>query len=463
MSDLADIGVVGLGVMGANLALNLADRGFRVAIYDHDQTRVHGLLEGPNGQQFRGAASQTDFMQAIRPPRPAMMLVPAGVATDQAIEAILAAASPGDILIDAGNSDFHDTRRRTVEIEERGVSFLGVGVSGGAEGARHGPALMIGGSPECWERVAPQLTGIAARHHGEACAAWLGSDGAGHFVKTVHNGIEYADMQMIAEIYGLMRDGMGAKPAQVAAWFSDWVSGPLESYLIEITSEVSETIDPHSGQPILEVIADRAGQKGTGRWSVIEANRLGAVASTIEAAVAARNLSAATDLRACLGTGGTNNVDMSCSVGDLHDALLAAKIIAYAQGFDLLRSASQTYGWGLNLAVVARVWRAGCIIRSSMLDDIALAFDASPDQSLMAVSPFAEQLSDLLPALRRVVSAAVLNALPVPALVNALGYHDQLSRPRGTANLLQGLRDRFGQHGFERVDKEGSGFHGPWV
>ncbi|MEM1345032.1 MAG: NADP-dependent phosphogluconate dehydrogenase [Pseudomonadota bacterium] len=460
-SELADIGLVGLGVMGANLALNLAEKGFRVAVFDRDPERRAALASGAFGARFTACENEGALLAAVRPPRPTLLLVPAGAPTDAAIAGLADLAEPGDLVIDAGNADFNDTRRRAHELEARSLTFLGVGVSGGAEGARHGPAMMAGGSRAIWARVEPMFTAIAARHGEAPCAAWLGPDGAGHFVKTVHNGIEYADMQMIAEVYGLLRDGLGADEARVADLFRAWSEGPLASYLVEITAEVAAAIDPESGKPVLQIIADSAGQKGTGRWSAIEALRLGSVASTIEAAVGARNLSAASELRASLASPSAAKIDLTPE--QLHDALHAGKIVAYAQGFDVLARASVEYGWSLDLAQVARVWRAGCIIRSAMLDDIAAAFEAHPGASLLSAPAFRARLDPLLPALRATVAASALSGLPAPALANALAYRDQLTQPRGTANILQGLRDYFGQHGFERTDRDGSGFHGPWV
>ena len=460
MTELADIGVVGLGVMGANLSLNLADKGFRVAVYDSDGPKRTAMQDSDAGG-FVVCANEEALLAAIRPPRPVILLVPAGEATDSALTSLAGLASGGDLLIDAGNADFHDTRRRTAELEARGLSFLGMGVSGGAEGARHGPAIMAGGTRKSWDRVEPMLSRIAAKFRNEPCAGWLGPDGAGHFVKTVHNGIEYADMQMIAEVYGLMRDGAETGDAEIAETFSEWSRGPLASYLVEITAEVAASTDAVSGQPLLGIIADRAGQKGTGRWSIIAAQHLGAAATTVEAAVAARNLSAATRLREAMTT--PSEVSTAIAKSDLHDALHAGKIIAYAQGFDLLTRASAHYDWQLSLADIARLWRAGCIIRSSMLEDVVAAFEAEPEAFLLSAPTFRDRILPLLPALRGTVSTAMLAGIPVPALSNSLSYIDQLSRPRGTANMLQGLRDYFGQHGFERTDREGGGFHGPWV
>ena len=467
MPDLADIGILGLGVMGANLALNLAEKGFRVAIHDTEGSRRTALSSGAFADRFDDCATDEALIRSIRPPRPIVILVPAGQPTEAAITALASRAQAGDVLIDAGNSDFNDTRRRAAELEARGFCFLGIGVSGGAHGARHGPALMAGGTAEIWDRVAPMFTAIAARYGDEPCAAWMGPDGAGHFVKTVHNGIEYADMQIIAEIYGLMRDGLQMDDDGIAATFRDWSSGPLSSYLVEITAEVAAARDLQTGKPLLQVIADRAGQKGTGRWSVIEAQRLGVVASTIEAAVGARNLSSATALRAQLAEAPKTEIATagnvrSLSLQDLHDALYAGKIIAYAQGFDLLARASAEFDWGLNRAQIARVWRAGCIIRSAMLDEIAGVFDTASG-NLLAAPSIHRRLPLMLPAVRRTVAAATLDGLAVPSLGAALANFDQLTRPRGTANLLQGLRDFFGHHGFERTDRAGGGYHGPWL
>ena len=462
-NDLADIGLIGLGVMGSNLALNMAENGYRVALYDRDSGRAVAMANGEFGEKLVPCDTPAALLQAIRAPRPVIMLVPAGQATDGAIADLRPHLAPGDILIDAGNSDFHDTRRRTAALEGEGFGFLGMGVSGGAEGARNGPAIMAGGSREVWGRVAPILKDIAARHGDAPCADWLGPDGAGHFVKTIHNGIEYADMQMIAEVYGIMRDGMGMSAAEIGGIFGKWADGPLASYLIDIAGSVATSTDAETGRPMLDVILDRAGQKGTGRWSVVEAVRLGAVVSTIEAAVSARNHSGDGVGRQAMADASRPDARCEIDVSDLHDALLFGKIVAYAQGFEALRLASEEYAWSLDMATVARVWRAGCIIRSAVLDEMAVAFDVSPERSLLAVPDLAAHLHATGPALRRVVTEAIGAGLPVPALAAALGHVDQLAQPRGTTNMIQGLRDFFGQHGFERIDRDGAGFHGDWL
>lgn len=459
----ADIGLIGLAVMGANLALNMAEKGSTVAVYNRTWEKTEAFMAGagPLADRLIPCRTLEELAAAIAAPRPVVMMVKAGEAVDAQIAALRPLLAEGDILIDCGNANFRDTRRRVAELEGSGLAYLGVGVSGGEEGARHGPSIMAGGPAEPWSRVAPIFNAIAARHEGEPCCALVGPEASGHFVKTLHNGVEYADMQMIAEIYGVLRDGLGMDAAGVADAFSRWNEGPLKSYLIEITAEVARAVDWETGEPALDVILDSAGQKGTGRWSVIEAQRLGSVASTIEAAVGARNLSADMALRGALSRASLD-VDVP-GVDVLFDALHAGKIIAYAQGFDLLTRASMEFDWDLNLAQVARIWRAGCIIRSAMLDDIANAFEAKPRASLLTAPVFAERLAPLVPALRDTVARAALSALPTPALSNALLYLDQLCHPRGTANMLQGLRDYFGQHGFERTDRNGSGFHGPWV
>ena len=368
-----------------------------------------------------------------------------------------------DMLVDCGNADFRDTRRRAAEAEAAGRPYLGVGVSGGEEGARHGPSIMGGGPRPAWDRVAPVLDAIAARFEGEPCATWMGTDGAGHFVKTVHNGIEYADMQMIAEIYGILRDGLGLAPAAIADVFDRWNEGPLRSYLVEITGIVCRATDPATGRPMVEVILDRAGQKGTGRWTAIEAQHLGAPATTIEAAVAARNISARLEERqvgAALFPASPARLDLDAAT--LEAALLAGKVACYAQGFGVLAAASREFGWSLPLDGIARVWRAGCIIRSAMLDDMAQALAADPGQNLMFAPRFADRLRASHGQLRAVVAAAAEAGIATPALAAGLGYFDMMRAARSTANLLQAQRDFFGAHGFERIDEPGA-HHGPWA
>jgi 6-phosphogluconate dehydrogenase len=394
--------------------------------------------------------------------------VQAGNAVDEQIAQLRPVLSAHDIVIDAGNANFRDTMRRFGELADSSLTFIGMGISGGEEGARHGPSIMVGGTRESYARVESILTAIAAKFEGEPCCAWLGEGGAGHFVKTIHNGIEYADMQMIAEIYGVLRDGLGMQPKAIGEMFAGWNKGRLNSYLIEITAEVLSADDPETGRPVVEIILDRAGQKGTGRWSVIEAQTLGVPATAIEAAVAARILSAMKSERVAAEKvyGAPARVTVEGGLdrlrSDLELALFAGKIAAYAQGFAVMKLASQEFGWGLPLPTIARIWRAGCIIRSQFLGTIAEAFGESATVPNLLMAPaFIDMMKQAHPALRRVVAMAAGAGLPMPALTSALAYFDGYRQGRGTSNLIQAQRDFFGAHGFERVDAEGA-FHGPW-
>ncbi|HTV67582.1 MAG TPA: NADP-dependent phosphogluconate dehydrogenase [Rhizobiaceae bacterium] len=465
----ADIGLIGLGVMGSNLALNIAEKGNRVAVFNRTVARTDTFFYNAGDLQSNIVPCHTvqEFVAAIRPPRPVILMVQAGRAVDEQIALLRGVLSANDIIIDAGNANFRDTVRRFDELKQTGLTFIGMGVSGGEEGARHGPSIMVGGKESSWKRVEDVLVAISAKFEGEPCAAWLGEGGAGHFVKTIHNGIEYADMQMIAEIYGILRDGLGMKAKDIGKVFEEWNKGRLNSYLIEITGSVLAVDDPETGQPIVDIILDKAGQKGTGRWSVIEAQTLGVPATAIEAAVAARVISGMKDERLAaekvygkaMGRVGTAGKAM---LKDLEMALLAGKIAAYAQGFAVMDAASNEFGWGLPLPTVARIWRAGCIIRSAFLDEIAAAFAAggSIDNLLMAPS-FVTMMQEAHPSLRTIVARASEAGLPVPALSSALAYFDAYRQGRGTTNLVQAQRDFFGAHGFERVDAEGA-HHGPW-
>ncbi|MXU65276.1 NADP-dependent phosphogluconate dehydrogenase [Oceanomicrobium pacificus] len=466
----ADIGLIGLGVMGANLALNIAEKGHRIAVFNRTTSKTHAFVEAAGDLADRIVPCETleELAAAIRPPRPVIIMVQAGDAVDDQIAALRPVLAANDIIIDAGNANFHDTRRRFGELADSGLTFIGMGVSGGAEGARHGPSIMVGGTQESYDRVSDVLTAISAKFEGTPCCAYLGSDGAGHFVKTIHNGIEYGDMQMIAEIYGVFRDGMGLQAAQIAPYFAAWNQGPLESYLIEISAAVLDATDPETGSPMVDMILDRAGQKGTGRWSAIEAQTLGIPATTIEAAVSARALSSMKDERlaaAGVYAHGPEPVALGDAlVADLEQALIAAKIAAYAQGFAVLSAASDEYGWDLPMSTIAEVWREGCIIRSRFLNAMSQAFAADPTPENLLVAPeFAKLMKEALPALRRTVALGATSGLPMPALSAALAYVNQYTQGRGTANLLQAQRDFFGEHGFERIDREGGGFHGPWV
>lgn len=469
----ADIGLIGAGVMGASLALNMAEKGFCVAIHDQNYDRMQAAKDATAGMKGAIEIAETPeaLIEVIRPPRPIILLVPAGPAVDDIIAEWRPLLEAGDLLIDAGNANFHDTRRRTAALEAEGLAFLGLGISGGAEGARRGPSIMAGGSPALWGRVAPVLKAISARHGEEPCCDWFGPDGAGHFIKTIHNGIEYADMQMISEAYGVMRDGLGMSAGAIAEKFRSWRDGPLASYLIEITAEVLATEDSFTGRALVDLVQDRAGQKGTGGWSAVEALGLSAPVPAIEAAVAARNISARKTERgrmeALFGAAPQSLGDALGSEDEaadaLHDALLAGRVITYAQGFEVFRAASAEYAWGLDLAAIARVWRAGCIIRSVLLDDIAAALNSGTMTNLIGAPALAEMLKGATGGLRRVVSVSAAHGLAAPGLSSSLSYFDQLRTSRGTANLIQLQRDFFGRHGFERIDRDGSNRHGPWA
>ncbi|WP_338610247.1 NADP-dependent phosphogluconate dehydrogenase [Pelagibacterium nitratireducens] len=461
----ADIGLVGLGVMGENLALNIADNGYKVAVYNRTAEKVDAFLAnaGDLKSNVMGSGELATFISMLKRPRSVIIMVKAGDPVDQVIAELKPLLSEGDVIIDAGNANYHDTVRRFSELDGTGIGFLGIGVSGGEEGARHGPSIMVGGSEAQWDNAEAVLTAISAKFNGEACCAYLGTGGAGHFVKTIHNGIEYADMQMIGEIYGIMRDGLAMSPAECAKVFEEWNKGPLDSYLIEITSHVLNAMDDESGKPLVEVILDAAGQKGTGRWSAIEALNLGVSATTIEGAVAARSISAMKDERVrgeeIYGAGAKGKATISLEA--LEKALLAGKIAAYAQGFAVMAKASEDNGWNLPLATIAKIWRAGCIIRSRFLDQIAQAFDSGGAANLLTQPAFIDMMKDSNGALRAVVATCAINELPSPCLSSALAYFDAYRQARGTTNLTQGQRDFFGAHGFKRSDKDGD-FHHTW-
>ena len=466
---MAQIGIVGLGVMGAALAMNFAQNGHEVHGFDLSAEGRQRLADRAAREGLAARVHCHDDLAALtgalERPRALLVMVP-----DRAVDAVTESLRPhladGDIVIDGGNTDFADTRRREAALREHGLHWVGMGVSGGEHGARHGPSMMVGGTAAAWDRIGPMILSVAADYHGTPCAARVGPDGAGHFVKTVHNGIEYADMQMIADIYGVMRDGGGRGPAEMAGVFRRWNEGPLQSYLIEITGDVLAATDDRTGRPAVDVILDQAQQKGTGRWTLIEALKLGQSASTIEAAVAARSWSGRVELRRAAAEVLGDVPTDACPVPSdevLERALMTAKIVAYDQGLHLLAEASHHFDWGLDLARIAEIWRAGCIIRAAMLDEIADAARAGlPHGSLILAEPFAGRVREGLPALREVVVAAGGSGIATPALSGALDYIETLRRARGTANLIQGLRDFFGRHGFARIDDEGADHHGPW-
>ena len=467
MSTTATLGLYGLGTMGSALALNILDHGFTLHVSNRSSDAVPAFVDEAGDEnladKLHGADSLEAMVDAMPTPRAIIMMVPSGGATDSTIDALVPLLAQGDTIIDAGNSDFRDTIRRTKDIEAKGLTYIGMGVSGGEEGARRGPSIMVGGTRDAWDATREMIEAIAAKFDGEPCADHLGPDGAGHFVKTVHNGIEYADMELIAETYGLMRHGRGQTPAQVGAVFEQWNAGTLDSYLVEITAKVLQATDTEPGKPAVDVILDAAGQKGTGRWTAIEAIRMGQSANVIEAAVAARAWSAEGDERsigADLYGGERGAVDLSDA--DLEAALLAGRIVSYAQGFRILAAASTEFEWSIDYARTAEVWRAGCIIRSALLDDIATAFrgDLAKDELIFAPA-FVKVLRDALPSLRRVVAAATMAGHPIPALASALAFLDTMRVARGTTDVIQAQRDFFGRHGFVRLDGR-EDQHGPW-
>ena len=463
MEATARIGLIGLGTMGAALASNIAEKGFDIAVFNRtiEVTRDFVAEAGDLASRFSPAETLEDFVAAIARPRSIILMVPAGDPVDQQIAALRPLLDDDDLIIDCGNANFHDTNRRS---RAGDGPFLGVGVSGGEEGARHGPSIMAGGDPGHWARVEDIMTAIAAKHEGEACAGLLGPEGAGHFVKMVHNGIEYADMQMIAEIYGILRDGEGLGPEEIAAVFETWNEGPLASYLIEITGKVARAKDVATGEPLLSVIVNAAGQKGTGRWTAIESQHLLTPIPAIEAAVVARNVSARLGERAENEKlfGAAPQAFDTLDRDTLEGALIAGKVLCYAQGFTMIAATCDAHGWDVDLPQVARLWREGCIIRSAMLDDMAAALAAHPSQNLMGTPHFANLLKQNERALRRVVAEAAMNGHPVPALSSGLAYFDAMRTARGTANLIQGQRDFFGLHGFEHQNGK-SDQHGPWA
>jgi 6-phosphogluconate dehydrogenase len=462
----AAIGVYGLGTMGSALALNLADKGFDVVVSNREADWITPFLEraGPLAARLTGAEGLEDFVAAIARPRKILFMIPSGAPMDAMIAAISPLLDPGDIMVDGGNADFNDTRRRGTALEGSGLNLVGMGVSGGETGARFGPSMMVGGSAENWETLRPVLEPISAKFKGDPCVAHMGPDGAGHFVKTVHNGMEYADMQMISEVYGLMRDAGGQSAPAIGKVFEAWKTGPLASYLIDVTAAVLQTPDAATGEPVVDVILDKAGQKGTGRWTLIEALKLGQSTSTIEGAVAARSWSAELQTRAIaerMLPALVQDVDLP-GTQDMQAALIAGRILAHAQGFRVLSAAAEAYDWPLDLARISEIWRAGCIIRSAMLDTFAAAFrEAVPGGHLILSPAIITQLDGCIGGLRRVVASAALLGVAVPSLSAALAWYDTMRRARGHTNLIQAQRDFFGAHGFERIGEAGA-FHGDW-
>ncbi|AKE39137.1 6-phosphogluconate dehydrogenase, decarboxylating [Corynebacterium camporealensis] len=469
-TDLAQIGVVGLAVMGSNLARNFARNGNTVAVYNRSPEKTQALIadHGEEGN-FLPAETVEDFVASLERPRKAIIMVQAGKATDAVIDQLAEAMDEGDIIIDGGNALYTDTMRREKEVAACGRHFVGAGISGGEEGALNGPSIMPGGPAESWETLGPILESIAANVDGTPCVTHIGPDGAGHFVKMVHNGIEYADMQVIGEAYQLLRYGAGMEPAEIAEVFREWNSGDLDSYLIEITAEVLAQTDPDTGAPLVDVIVDEAGQKGTGRWTAINGLDLGVPITAIAEAVFARALSSSTDQRAAaqegqLPAGVDTDADISKDefIEDVRRALYASKLIAYSQGFDEIKAGSKEYGWEVDPRDLATIWRGGCIIRAKFLDRIREAYDTNPDLPALILDPyFKSELEDLIAPWRRVVVKATQLGLPVPVFASSLSYYDSLRAKRLPAALIQGQRDFFGAHTFKRTDREGT-FHIEW-
>jgi 6-phosphogluconate dehydrogenase len=464
------MGVVGLGVMGANLARNIESRGFPVAGYDLDAAKTRAFLDGPaRGTAITGVDSPEKLMAALERPRRILVMVPAGAPVDSVIAHLVPHFDKGDILIDGGNSFFRDTDRRSDELSARGCHFLGTGVSGGEEGALHGPAIMPGGPREAWDAVAPIFQAIAAKaEDGEACVSYMGPRGAGHYVKMVHNGIEYGDMQLIAETYDLLHRGAGIPIPDLAAVFAEWDRGALRSYLIEITALVLQRIDKETGAPLVDVILDEAQQKGTGKWMSQNAFDVGAPIPTVNSAVEARIISSLKDERVAAsrvlsGPSRPFQGDRRRLIDAAGQALYASKITSYAQGLSLLRIASAEYGYDIDPGEVARIWRAGCIIRAALLNDIREAFRADPNLvNLLLAESFRESVGTRQEAWRLVVGTAVDLGIPVPAMSASLAYYDAYRSARLPANLTQAQRDFFGAHTYRRVDRDGV-FHTEWA
>jgi 6-phosphogluconate dehydrogenase len=471
MADpIADIGVTGLGVMGRNLARNLARHGHSVALHNRTSARTTALVEqhGDEGA-FVPSDSLAEFVGSLTKPRAVIIMVQAGPATDAVIDELAPLLDADDIIVDCGNAHFVDTRRRESTLSGQGLHFVGCGVSGGEEGALNGPSIMPGGSTHAYAKLGPIFESIAAQVDGTPCCVHVGPDGAGHFVKMVHNGIEYADMQLIAEAYDLLRHGLGAKPAELAEIFASWNEGDLESFLIEITADVLAQMDADTGLPFVDIVLDQAEQKGTGRWTVQSALDLGVPITGIAEATFARALSGHAEqrepARAAFGSdvGPLDIAGGDAFVEDVRRALYASKVVAYAQGFDQIAAGSAEYDWDVDRGAMATIWRGGCIIRARFLDRIRAAYDENPALPSLLVAPyFAAAVRSGVDAWRRVVAQAASAGVPIPAFGSSLAYYDGLRRDRLPAALIQGLRDNFGAHTYKRVDRPGS-FHTEWA
>ena len=472
----SDFGLIGLAVMGQNLVLNVESRGFRVSVYNRTTSVTDQFIADNPGKNLHGAPTMEEFVESVATPRKIMMLVQskAGAnpadrdAVDAVIDQLVPLLDKGDLIIDGGNTYFIHTERRSKELEAKGLLYIGTGVSGGEEGARKGPAIMPGGPASSWELIKPIFESISAKVNGDPCVTHIGTGGAGHYVKMVHNGIEYGDMQLICEAYQIFKTA-GFTTDEIAAIFNEWNQGALESYLIQITSKIFEIRDPETGEAVVELILDKAGQKGTGRWTVMNAADNTVVISTINAAVEARILSSMIDQRQVAAgefAGPTPKIALpkDVLVKKVHDALYASKIISYAQGLDLIKKVGEAHGWGLNLGAIARIWRGGCIIRASFLNRITEAYERNPELVNLMLDPFFKDILNSNQAdWREIVSLGVMNGIPIPAFSASLGYYDSYRSARLPANLLQAQRDFFGAHTYERTDKPaGEFFHTQW-
>ena len=470
MSKKADIGLIGLAVMGENLVLNMESKGFTVAVFNRTVEKVDAFVNGRGkGKKFVGCHSIAELCASLERPRKVMMLVKAGQPVDDFIEQVIPFLEPGDIVIDGGNSHFPDTIRRTEYLKGKGLCFIGTGVSGGEEGALKGPSIMPGGHPDAWPHVKPIFQAISAHVGSEPCCEWVGSDGAGHFVKMVHNGIEYGDMQMICEAYNLMKSILSLSNDEMHNIFKEWNQGELDSYLIEITRDILKEKDPETGKYVIDQVLDTAGQKGTGKWTSVSALDLGAVAPTIAEAVFARCVSAIKEERVAAakvlpGPRDSFVGDKKQFIEDIRKALYASKICSYAQGYQLMRLAGEEYGWKLNFGEIALMWRGGCIIRAKFLGDIKKAFEKNPELSNLLLDDFFKKvIGDCQQSWRRVVAQAAMLGVPVPAFSSALTYYDSYRAAELPANMLQCQRDYFGAHTYERIDRpRGQFFHTDW-
>jgi 6-phosphogluconate dehydrogenase len=472
MTGKSEFGVIGLAVMGRNLALNINDHGFSVAAWNLEQPMTDKFIAENQGRTLTGTKSLAELVGALEKPRRILMMIMAGKPVDSVLEQLKPILDKGDIVIDGGNTNFQATRRREADLSNLGINFVGMGVSGGEEGARHGPSLMPGGSVEAWERLKPVLEAIAAKSDSGPCVTHVGPDGAGHFLKTVHNGIEYGDMQLIAEAYDLMSRSLGLSAPEIGEVFAKWNEGPLASFLIELTAKLLVVMDEETGKPLVDLVQDKAGQKGTGRWTVEQSLDLGIPIPTITAAIDGRVLSsmkpervaAAKRIRGVVASKPPAS-EKQAMIAAVHDALLASKICSYAQGMQLIRAGSEAYKWNISMKETARIWKAGCIIRARLLDNIMKAYERAPDlKNLLLDEDFEGRMHDAQPNWRKALGVAQSLGIPTPSVSASLAYFDSYRTARLPQNLTQAQRDAFGAHTYERTDHPERGFvHSEWL